>query len=143
MVVPSQQSFWKQITEGEMPEPHRQKYEEFRSLVPGDHLIHVIFSCNCWRFIEVRSLYRGRGMHALPGGRVLQKHDKYEYLWSYYYPQTKTQCGARVVDESWIRRRLKIFSFRVGYKHDYADDIFRTRAEQEIKQTLEIVGSLQ
>lgn len=140
--MPDQESFWKQIVAGDMPQPHYAPYQEFLSHVPGDHLMHIIFACGCWRFIEVRAVYRGRGMRRLGAETLLTRHDKYEYTWSYFYPTKQVDCGARVVDESWLRRRLRVFSLKVGYNHGYADHVFRGIVDREIKSQREIVGDL-
>lgn len=136
-----QNSFVAQLLDGEMPMNERARYDDFINKVGSDHLVHIIFGCGCWRFIEVRAIYKGPGFNRNPVSRVIMQHMKYEYLWNYYYPTTKVQCGARVVDESWFRRRLKVFSLRVGYTHHYTDHIFRERAEAEIKKQVEILIS--
>lgn len=128
--MPSQESFFKQLLDGDIPEPYYAPYQEFLNKVRGDHLIHLIFACGCWRMIEARAIYQGRGARRI-GSQILTPTHKYTYQWHYYYPKTQVDCGARVFDESWLRRRLQIFWMRLGYTHGYADHVFRTRAEKQ------------
>lgn len=137
----NQEAFWKQILNGDIPQQFYIPYQEFLAKVRGDHLIHFIFSCGCWRFIEARAIYQGRDYQRV-GSTVLTPSGKYTYQWHYFYPKTQVDCGSRIVDESWLRRRLQIFSMRVGYTHGYADHVFRTNGEQQIAHQLRVTSDI-
>lgn len=139
--MPDQESFFKQLMEGDMPQQFYAPYQEFLSKVRADHLLHLIFSCGCWRMIECRAIYQGRGIKRL-GGTVFTPTHKYTYQWHYYYPKTQADCGARVFDESWIRRRLPVFWMRLGYHHGYADHVFREKASKQITNEVRVASDI-
>jgi hypothetical protein len=134
----SQESFFRQLANGDMPQKHYAEYQKFLGDVKGDHLICIQFSCGCWRFIENRALYQGRG-YARVGTTVLTPTGKYTYRGEYLYPKTQIGCVNRIPQmeyiESWHRRKLQVFTMRVPYTHGYADHYFRTRAEGPISST--------
>jgi len=118
---PSQESFFKRLTDGDLPQPYADQYAHFRSHVMSDHLILLVFSCGCRRFIECTAKYRGRGAATamvIPGMNI-------EWTMSYVFPKTKVDCGTNVLDVEWARRNLKVFAMRVGYQHHYFDEAFR------------------
>lgn len=143
--MPSQESFFKQIYEGEMPQAHYAEYQKFLAEVKGDHLICFQFSCGCWRFLENRALYQGRGYTRI-GTTVLSPTGKYTYRGTYLYPKTQIACIQRIPQmeyiESWHRRKLLVFVVKVPYTHGYADHFFRTKAEGPITTTRRIETSL-
>lgn len=128
--MPGQESFFRQLLKGDLPEPYGSKYVHFREHVMGDHLIWLVFSCNCWRFIEVTAKFMGRTIStraAIPG-------QKAEWTMSYVFPEEQIQCNIRVLDPEWARRALKVFPMRVGYVHHYADHVFREEAKRLASQ---------
>lgn len=102
--------------------PDGVRYEQFIKLVPGNHLILLRFSCGCWRFIEVKAKMQRSTKLALFSTRI-------EYTWSYLFPETNIECGARIVDKTWLQLHYKVFVMDISFEHRYADFRFREQAK--------------
>lgn len=125
----NQEDFFGQLVRGEMPARYADDYDHFLEHIMSDHLIHLSFGCGCWRFIEVKARYMGRGaLQRQPG--ILTPGTKTEYSFIYMFPSVNVECGARIVKDEWLTRKLKVFPIQLGYRHNYADWIFKQQAEK-------------
>lgn len=130
-----QEKFAQLLTEGEIPDRWDQPYTEFFGKVKRDHLIGLEFSCGCVRFIEVKVYYMGPNFARDEEGYL--RGGKYQFKWTYHFPDSQIDCGMVIADKYWPAR-MPVFRMRnIPYKHGYFDHHFREFARKQAQRTEE------